>query len=247
MKAAAASASNVLLFIDPTTERWSSGTGKSDAPTGDGNAGFFVGPTNLHPSRLGSRFYARMIAARIVTHLQRIGRSWNRWEGNPIAQPVRPLLDTIDARLIADYDASCLLTLANGAAVTSWPARRGDGNVPLVQGVAASQPTLAQSDAGGKPTVRFDTDDFLETALWGVEYPQPVTLFFVHREGAEVPGSNDLTRGSASAQRQVRLLCSGRRLAVETLASTSSVCGPTRSLPRPATGVRPVSTWGRLA
>lgn len=63
VKAAALAAPNVVKYVDPIAEAWITGTGKTTAPAGDGNADLFIGPDGVHPSQAGHDYLARQYAA----------------------------------------------------------------------------------------------------------------------------------------------------------------------------------------
>lgn len=81
-------------------------------------------------------------------------------------------------------DASALAGLGDGAPVSSWNDRSGQGH-HATQATAASRPTLRTTALNGMPAVRFDgSDDFLALTGAVVSGAQPRTLFFVARPSA---------------------------------------------------------------
>jgi len=60
---AAAAAPNVIGVIDPITAQWITGTGKTTALAGNGNADVFVGPDGAHLVQAGYEYWARRILA----------------------------------------------------------------------------------------------------------------------------------------------------------------------------------------
>ena len=75
VKAAALAAPNVLAFVDPIADTWLAGTGNISAPTGDGNRDYYVGQDAVHPTALGSGYFARRIVEEIARILTKASRS----------------------------------------------------------------------------------------------------------------------------------------------------------------------------
>ncbi|WP_311053054.1 SGNH/GDSL hydrolase family protein [Rhodococcus qingshengii] len=71
IKAAALAAPNVVAFIDPIAGTWITGTGKSGATTGVGNADIMVATDGIHPSQAGHEYYGRREAELILEVLRR--------------------------------------------------------------------------------------------------------------------------------------------------------------------------------
>jgi len=69
VKSAALAAPNVLGFVDPVARQWLTGSGRIDAPAGDGNRDYYVDSSALHLGRSGGQYYAQ----RILRELVRLG------------------------------------------------------------------------------------------------------------------------------------------------------------------------------
>ena len=74
------------------------------------------------------------------------------------------------------------VTVANAAAVSSWPALTG--GVALTQATAANQPSFRTGVINGQPVVRFDgTSDFMAVAS-AITHAQPVTVSVIMKRNA---------------------------------------------------------------
>jgi len=69
----------------------------------------------------------------------------------------------------------------DSGAVSQWNDLSGN-DYHALQATAAYRPTQVMDALGGEPVLRFDgTDDFLQTAAFGVAYSHPNTFFVVYR------------------------------------------------------------------
>ena len=84
------------------------------------------------------------------------------------------------------------ITSNDGDFVSSWIDSSGSNN-PATQATAANQPTFRTNAIGGKPVVRFDGNDLLQTAT---SFANPYTIFAV---GKMQGSQNQRLISSASA------------------------------------------------
>lgn len=79
------------------------------------------------------------------------------------------------------------LSLANGAAVTSWPDSGLEG-LSAEQGTASAQPSFVTNELNGLPVVRFGAGDFLQTAATDLNLAADLTVLVVTNTAAPSKG-----------------------------------------------------------
>ncbi|UKA57985.1 hypothetical protein [Arthrobacter sp. FW306-2-2C-D06B] len=82
--------------------------------------------------------------------------------------------------LVAWYDASQIVGLADGASVPRWNDLSGNGN-NLTQGIAANQPVYKTAIQNGKAVVRFNGSSSVMSKTLGVALKAPYTVILVGR------------------------------------------------------------------
>jgi len=94
------------------------------------------------------------------------------------------ILPPLPSGMVAWFDASNSANTVDGSSVASWPDRSGSGN-NATQATESKQPTFRTGVVNGRPVIRFDGGDRLQTAAFSSALAQPNTVFFVAMDTGE--------------------------------------------------------------